>query len=165
MNDKNFKLSTKVVSQADINRLLRELDYLDAFLLSSAARTPGTPVTPPKITFMLEQVARDNNYNLLEAPNRQELKTRLQNILNVTPVLHISFASEPSARITDTILSWLRSNIHPHLLVVIGLQPTIAAGCVIRTGNRIFDMSLRTYLQKQENYLVKLIEGAVSGKR
>ncbi|MBI2285238.1 hypothetical protein HYU82_00215 [Candidatus Saccharibacteria bacterium] len=160
-----LNLATTVVSQTDINRLLRELGTLDDFFLSAAARTAGTPVKPPRITFMLEQVARDNKFNLLEGPGRNELRTRLQAVLKSAPVLHISFAAEPSPRITDAILGWLRSNIHPYALLVVGLQPTIAAGCVLRTGNQIFDMSLRTHLQKQESYLVKLIEGAVSGRR
>ena len=160
-----LNLATTVVSQTDINRILRELGALDDFFLSAAARTAGTPVKPPRITFMLEQVARDNKFNLLERPDRNELKTRLQTVLKRAPVLHVSFAAEPSPRVTDAILSWLRSNIHPYSLLVVGLQPTIAAGCVLRTGNQIFDMSLRTHLQKQESYLVKLIEGAVSGRR
>lgn len=164
MNNKEFKLSAKVVGQADINRLVRELASLDDFLLSAAARTAGTPVTPPRMTYMLEQAARDNSFNLLEAAHRAELKAQLQAVLNSAPVVHISFATEPSVKVTDAILGWLRNNIHPQLLVVIGLQPTLAAGCVLRTGNHIFDMSLRTNLQKQEGYLVKLIEGAVSGK-
>lgn len=164
MSDKEFKLSTKIVGQTDINRLLREIESLDDFLLSAAARTAGTSVTPPRMTYVLEQLARDNSYNLLEAAHRQALRAHLQAVLNKAPVVHISFATEPSARVSDTILGWLRTNIHPQLLVVIGLQPTIAAGCVLRTGNRIFDMSLRTYIQKQEGYLVKLIEGAVNGK-
>lgn len=160
-----LKLPTNIVAQTDINRLMRELGALDDFFLSAAARATGTPVKPPRITFMLEQVSRDNKVNLFEASYRDELKARLQAVLEHAPVLHISFATEPSPRITDSVLAWLRSNIHPQALLVIGLQPTIAAGCVLRTGNQIFDMSLRTHLQKQEDYLVKLIEGAVSGKR
>jgi F0F1-type ATP synthase delta subunit len=165
MNDNNLRLPTNVVGQTDINRLLRELSSLDDFLLSAAARTAGTSVIPPRITYMLEQVARDNKYNLLEPANRDGLKTQLQAVLKTAPVLHISFATEPSPRVTDAILGWLRANIHSQSLVVIGLQPNIAAGCVLRSGNQIFDMSLRTHLQKQEGYLVKLIEGAASGKR
>jgi len=158
-------LPTSVVGPGEINRLLRELAALDDFFLSAAARAAGTPLPPPRVTFMLEQAARDNKFNLLEEAHRDELKTRLQSVLERAPVVHISLAAEPSPRITDAILSWLRANIHPNILVVIGLQPTIAAGAELRTGNQIFDMSLRTHLQKQEGYLVKLIEGAVSGRR
>ena len=160
-----LKLPLSVVSSVDINRLRRELDALDDFFLSAAARAAGTPVKPPRVTFILEQLTRDNKLNLFETIHRETLKTSLEAINKNSPVLHISFATEPSPRVIDSVLGWLRSNIHPQTLLVIGLQPTIAAGCVLRTPNKIFDMSLRTHLQKQEGYLVKLIEGAVSASR
>ena len=160
-----LKLSSAVVSPVDINRLKREIEALEDFFLSAQARSAGTSVQPPKVTFMLEQLARDNKHNLFDGSHRAALKAGLEAVNKTASVLHVSFATEPSQRITETVLGWLRSNIHPQALLVIGLQPTIAAGMVLRTPNKIFDMSLRTHLQKQEGYLVKLIEGAVSAKR
>jgi F0F1-type ATP synthase delta subunit len=165
MNEQQFKLPNRVISQTDINRLLRELDALNDFFMAAAVRSAGTPLKPPKITFMLEQTARENKYNLLEDSRRRDLTNRLKAISQSAPILHISFASEPPQAVIEKIVNWLRSNIHPYALVVIGLQPTIAAGCVLRTANRVFDMSLRSHLQKQEEYLIRLIRGAVSGKR
>jgi F0F1-type ATP synthase delta subunit len=165
MNQTPLKLPTAVVGQTDLNRVLREIGALDDFFLSAAARTAGTSITPPRITYMLQQLARENQANLMEAGHREALKRSLNETLKAAPVLHISFATEPPPRITDSILSWLRSNVHPHALLVIGLQPTIAAGCVLRTNNKIFDMSLRSHLHKQEDYMVRLIQGAVSARR
>ena len=165
MSLSELRLPITTVSPVDINRLLRELQALDDFFLAAAARTAGTSIKPPRITHMLEQLAAGNKYNLLEAAHRSDLKAKLEVLPKTAPVLHISFAAEPSPRITDAIVSWLRSNIHPLTLLVVGLQPTIAAGCVLRTPNKVFDLSLRAHLQKQESYLVKLIEGAVSAKR
>lgn len=161
----DFKLPLSVVGQSDINRLFRELDSLDDFFISSTARKAGTPVKPPRITYLLEQIARDNKINLIEEPQREQLRQNLQQILKTAPVVHISFAAEPTPRIIDNVLGWLRTNIDSRVLLQVGLQPTIAAGCVLRTPNQIFDMSLRQHLKKQENYLVELIQGAVSGKR
>lgn len=160
-----LRLPTSVVGQTEINRLLRELGALEDFFLSAAARSTGASVRPPRITYMLEQLARDNKLNLFEPSSRDKLRAGLETVIKNAPVLHISFAAEPSPRLTDAVVGWLRANIHPYALIVLGLQPTIAAGCVLRTSNQIFDMSLRTHLQKQEGYLVKLIEGAVSAKR
>lgn len=160
-----LKLPLSVISQTDINRLLREIDGLDDFFIG-AARQSDNEVKPPRITYRLEQVARDNKYNLLGESQRADLKAKLKQVLKDAPLLHISFAAEPAPRIIDTILSWLRTNIHPQTLLGVGLQPSIAAGCVLRTPNRIFDMSLRIYLEKQEDYLAELIKGAAArGKR
>lgn len=160
-----LRIPTTLTSQTDINRLLRELDGLNDFFINAAGRRPGTPIRPPRITYLLEQLARDNKLNLLEETHRRMLKSELEQISKTSPLLHISFASEPSPQIIDEILGWLRANIHPQTLLQIGLQPTIAAGCVLRTPNQIFDMSLRSHLQNQEDYLAQLIQGATSGKR
>jgi F0F1-type ATP synthase delta subunit len=48
-------------------------------------------------------------------------------------------------------------------MLQIGLQPAIAAGCMLRTTNKVFDMSLRTHLMKQSDYLARMIEGTVDG--
>jgi len=158
-----LKIPISVVTQGDVNRLLRELSNVEGFFISAAARKPGTPMQPPKMTKTLEEMAAQNGYSLLDAKARQQLKAGLENILARAPLLHISFAADPPPRALEQILVWLRQNIDPRLLLQIGLQPTIAAGCVVRTPNHIFDMSLREYLKKQQPYLVKLIQGAAGG--
>jgi F0F1-type ATP synthase delta subunit len=87
----------------------------------------------------------------------------LNEVLGHAPLLHISFASEPSTKALEAILVWMRANIHPQTLLQVGLQPNIAAGCVLRTPSKVFDLSMRSYLQKQESYLVELIAGAARG--
>jgi len=159
-----LKLPIVVVSRVDVARLVRELNGLEDFFTSANIRQAGTPMTPPRLTRMLEALTRANQINLLESDQRKLLITQLDQLVKAAPMLHISFASEPSPRFLTDILNWLRSNIHPQTLLQVGLQPTIAAGCILRTPNKIFDMSLRTYLNQQEPYLVKLIAGANHGR-
>lgn len=158
-----LKLPLSVVSQVDVARVLRELNTLEDFFISAAARQGGTPMQPPRLTRILDQLAKENNVNLLEKTGRANLVVRLNEVLGRAPLLHISFAAEPSVKALETILVWLRDNIHPKVLLQVGLQPNIAAGCVIRTPNKIFDLSMRSFLQKQEPYLVELIAGAARG--
>jgi F0F1-type ATP synthase delta subunit len=154
-----------VVSQVDVARLIRELNGLDDFFVGVAARKAGTPMQPPRVGRLLEQLASDNQHNLMDEASRKELSAKLNNVLGKAPMLHISFAAEPSTRALETILTWLRQNIHQQVLLQVGLQPTIAAGCVLRTSNRLFDMSMRNHLKEQEPYMVQLIQGAASGRK
>jgi F0F1-type ATP synthase delta subunit len=159
-----LKISTVVVSPADVSRLQRELNALADFFVSAKDRRSGTAMQLPKLTRVLSQIAEENGMNLLEEPSRQKLSDALALIYKDAPTLHISFASEPSPKALDKLVAWIRSNIHPQALVQVGLQPTIAAGCFLRTNNKTFDMSLRATLKKSEPMLVKLIDGAVNGR-
>ncbi|HYH36035.1 MAG TPA: hypothetical protein VD706_00875, partial [Candidatus Saccharimonadales bacterium] len=74
-----------------------------------------------------------------------------------SPVLHISFSADPSPTFTEKLMTWLREEIHPLVLLSVGLQPTIGAGCIVRTTNKQFDLSLREdFLKKRELLLSQL---------
>jgi F0F1-type ATP synthase delta subunit len=151
-----------VVGPADLAKLLREINGLDDFFVAAKARQAGTAIQPPKLTRILNQVAKDNNVNLLEAKERQRLSLSLNKLSEKAPVLNVSFASEPSPNALTKLVVWIRGNIHPQALLRIGLQPSIAAGCYLRTPNQGFDMSLRAALKRSEPELLKLIAGAVN---
>jgi F0F1-type ATP synthase delta subunit len=159
-----LKLPAIVISQSDISRLLRELNGLDDFFVGANARVSGTKMQLPKISRQMDQLARDNHVNLLDDKERQNLNAALKVIENKAPKMHISFAVEPSPKALEKILVWLRQNVDPQVLLQVGLQPSIAAGCMLRTTNKIFDMSLRSNLKKQTPYLTQLIQGAVDGR-
>lgn len=162
MEHKEFVLPLTLIGDIDITRLLREINAIDDFFVTAEARTPGGSTQPPRITRLLNDVALANKYNLLQENERQELAAQLEELKKSAPSVHISFASEPSPKALEQVLRWLRENIHPLILLRVGLQPTIAAGCVLRTANKVFDMSLREHLSKQEPYLVELIRGATN---
>ncbi len=154
-----FVLPIQLSSRTDINRLLRELETLEEAMIVQQSK--GT--SPPKVTNLLDQVALANGYKLLEQTHRRHIAEQLTKIRDHAPVVYVSFAAEPSPKVTETLLSWLRSNVHRYTLLQIGLQPAIAAGCVLRTPNKIFDMSLGARMQKQIPYLLQLIKGAATG--
>jgi F0F1-type ATP synthase delta subunit len=159
-----LKLPLNVVSQVDVMRLSRELAALEDFFVSAKARTPGTSMALPNLSHALDTLAKDNDVNLLDEKKRQALARHLEVIYDKAPNFHISFAVEASPKALERILEWMRRNIHPQTLLQVGLQPTIAAGCVLRTTNKIFDMSLRSRMSGQIDYLTQLIKGAADGR-
>jgi F0F1-type ATP synthase delta subunit len=156
----DIKLPLNIIDQIDINRILRELKAVDDFFVAAKARPAGSNLQMPKLTRSLEEIAKANNYNLLEEEHRKNLYTQIQQVKKNAPLVHISFAAEPSPSALERILVWFRANIHPQLLLQVGLQPTIAAGCVVRTNNKVFDMSLREHLNQEQKYLIQLIDVA-----
>jgi hypothetical protein len=154
----SFLLPSLVVGPMDIGRLTREVEALNEYLRQAALRSPGQD-TPklPRTTRMLDELAILNKLNLLLPTDRTRLASSLAELTAKAPTLHISFAVDPSAFV-DKIIIWLRQNIHPQLLLRIGLQPTIAAGCVVRTPNHYYDLSLRKHFAAKHDLLIQKLE-------
>lgn len=152
-----FILPVLMVGPADINRGLLELQQLDATLQQAGIRKEQT-VKLPTISRTIESLAEVNAVNLLESDDRQALIAFVQSMQQQAPVLHISFAAEPSAAFIAQIIDWLRLNISQYVLVQIGLQPSIAAGCIVRSTNKIFDLSLRQHLKEKRPVMLDLMQ-------
>jgi F0F1-type ATP synthase delta subunit len=148
-------LPVLVFGVVEVRRLKRELEALDEFMRQSTIREPGKQAALPRVSRLLDALAGDNNRNLLLEAERDAMHDFLTHIEETAPTIHVSFASDPSSAFVAKLVTWLRGNIHPTVLLQIGLQPTLAAGCVVRTPNKVFDLSLRQSLAAQR---VKLIE-------
>jgi F0F1-type ATP synthase delta subunit len=156
---KRFELPTLVFGPIEVRRLQRELESLEDYISQSAIREPGKQPALPKTSRLLDALAGNNAMNLLQPEDRGKLVIFLNNIDKKAPVVHLSLAADPSSAFTAKVVAWLRTNIHPYTLLQLGLQPSIAAGCVLRTNNKMFDFSLRNRFHEQRDLLVKSISG------
>jgi len=156
----HLELPVLIFGPVEIHRLQRELEALEEYLEQTAIREPGKQAPLPRTSRLLEALAGNNRFNLLVADERQELATFLKQIDHQAPVIHISFAADPSSAFMAKIVAWFRTNIHPYALVQLGLQPTIAAGCIVRTSNKSFDFSLRHHFYDHRQLLLEALGGA-----
>lgn len=146
-------------SPADISRLDRELAALDETLLELSVRKDGHAAAKlPKTTQLMDQLIELNKLNLLHKTDRALLKQFLAAVRQQAPVVHMSFSADPSTTFLEKLVTWLRREIHPQVLVTIGLQPTLGAGCIVRTTNRQFDFSLRQDFAKKRDLLIEKLQ-------
>lgn len=154
-----FVLPTQVFGVVEVRRLARELEQLDEFMRQATIRAGGgKQAALPRLSRLLDATASENHFNLLHASDRHQLTEALQKTLDRAPVIHLSFASDPSAAFLEKIVSWLRGNVHPITLIRLGLQPSIAAGCVLRTANKSFDFSLRHRFSEERALLLSSLD-------
>ncbi|GAC1391576.1 MAG: hypothetical protein NVSMB46_04620 [Candidatus Saccharimonadales bacterium] len=154
-----MQIPVSVVSPVDVGRLVREVDVLDNFLVQAAIRSPGSSAKLPRTTRLMDEIIHNNNLNVLHNDERQRLSEFLKSIKSEAPVLHISFSADPSPFFIQKLMTWLRQEIHPLVLLQVGLQPNIGAGCVMRTSNRYFDFSIRQKLNDSRPILLQKIKG------
>jgi len=153
----SFLLPVGVVSKVDVARLIRDISALDDFLVSSAVREPGTNVKLPKTSRLMDEVFEINKLNPTNKPDRSKLIELLKTVKNDAPQIHISFNLEPSPQFIQRLIKWLRDEMHPLMLLKLGLQPGIGAGAIVRTTNKYFDFSLRERFSASKEILLQKI--------
>jgi F0F1-type ATP synthase delta subunit len=137
--------------------LVREVEDIDEKLRQLELRDGGTKVKMPQTSRLMDQMVELNGLNLLHANNREALRKFLESIRQSAPVLHMSFSADPSPAFIEKLMSYLRKEIHPLLLLTVGLQPNLGAGCMVRSTNKSFDMSLRQDFIKKRSLLTEKI--------
>ena len=151
-----LRLPLGIMTKPDLHRLIREVEALDNYIHQNSIRGKKSAALP-RLTASLESLLRDNKTDVMDDKARAELRRVLAELLATAPVVHMSFAIEPSSFMTQKIVSWFRSEVHPALMLHTGVQPTIAAGCVLRTSNKFFDFSLRQHLKATQGLLMESI--------
>lgn len=162
-NPPDLRLPPSVASPVDLARLIRELEAINESMLQLRLRSGGSPTKIPKTGYLLDKTIQLNGLNLLQDVDREALGKYLARIRDKAPVMHMSLSSDPAPLFIEKLMTWLRREIHPEVLLTIGLQPTLGAGCILRTTNKYFDLSLRqTLLQQQELLMAGLFGKAAS---
>jgi F0F1-type ATP synthase delta subunit len=160
-HDLGLQLPPIVVGKSDLTRLRRELESLEEYLHQAALRkeSPET-LKLPKTSRLLDELVQLNGFNLLHRADHERAKMMLEQAATKAPQLHFSFSVEPSSAFLAKLTTWVRQNIHPQALIQVGLQPSIAAGCVVRTANKQFDLSLRQSFEKHKTMLAEQLRSA-----
>jgi F0F1-type ATP synthase delta subunit len=153
-------LPAAVIGPSDVKRLKRELAQIEDSLLQLRLRSAGDNVKMPRTSRFMDLIAEYNKLNLLIEKDRELLKKFLSLVITNAPQLHFSFSADPSAIFLVKLITWLRQEINPHVLVTIGLQPNIGAGCMLRSENKYFDFSLKQTFIDHRQQLVDKIRAA-----
>lgn len=160
-SDAYLSLPLTVATKMDVGRLLRELQQIDNFLKEASIRTPGSPAKMPKTSRLLDETIAINNINVLHEDDRNRLISFVTHVRAKAPIMHMSFSVDPSPAFTQKLITRLRSDIHPLVLLQLGLQPNIGAGSVLRTTNKYFDFSLRRRMEQKTDLLAGVLKEVV----
>lgn len=156
----SLKLPVMVSGPVEVGRLVREIGDINEALLQLGLREGGSKTKMPQTSRLMDQTIEINNLNLLHQDDRKALEAYLVAIREKSPVVHMSFSADPSADFIEKLMSWLRQEIHPEILLTIGLQPNLGAGSILRTTNKYFDLSLRKDFDNKRQLLKDMISKA-----
>lgn len=156
----NLVLPVGITGRADVGRLYNEVQLIDNYVRQEMIRAPETNVALPRISRLCNEIIVVNKLNLLQETDRVRLIAFLESLKDKAPTLHMSFSVDPSTLFITKLVTWLRREIHPLVLLQVGLQPNIGAGAIVRTTNKYFDFSLRQRFKDRRSQLIDLLRSA-----
>lgn len=151
-------LPLNIVSHSDVGRCLREVEAIEDFFHQAALRGGSKDQPVPTQSQTLENMVVANQLNLVHAEDRQKLLLFLRTVKEKAPVVHMSFPTDPNGEFMMRVIEWFRREIHPLVVIHVGLQPALAAGCTVRTTNKVFDFSFRKRFEKSKVKLLAALE-------
>ena len=144
-----LSLPLQVLTKADVSRLGREINEIESFF-EVAAIKGATTKTVPQTSQQMTLIMNENGLNVLRQEDRLQINTFLKMLREKAPIVHTSFAADPKPDFLMKLVEWFRKEAHPYVLLQVGLQPSIAAGCVIRTTNKYFDFSFKKHFEESK---------------
>lgn len=155
-------LPNSIYTKGQLLSVLHEIEkYIDALVqVDVVHKTTQKMGHLPSMSVHLQGLLAENS---LEATthNMESLRDFLVELQDSSPIVRFSFASEPPTDILHKIVSWLRKETGLFVLIKIGIQPTVAAGCVMYTPNHRYDFSLRAHLLGSTKAFKKVLHQSV----
>jgi hypothetical protein len=118
---------------------------------SQSAEPPLSPIAAA--TLKLLPAASQTDDAAIEV-----LRQQLEEMVTVAPAVTLVLAAPPGATLKQELVGWLRTNVHPSLLVSFHVNVEIAGGMVIRSINHVYDCSFRQGLLAHPERFSKVLE-------
>jgi len=158
-----FVLPPSIVTKTDVSRLVTEIEKVDNQLTTAEvhAKVGASTEEEPLVSQRLADFLTQNQLTLsgnTSGNDRSVLIKKLRQMKDNLPVIHMTFAVEADQESLAQLVQWLRTSIHPHAVIAVGLQPALIAGVYLRTPNHVHDLSLRAQLKGGHDLLIKELE-------
>jgi len=141
----DYRLPHSIITKSQLASLQRELVRL------STAKT----AKQKKLSDDLEQFLAMNRIGTITAELQKKLLTALAATAKNAPQITIALGSLPDTDERIELITWLRSQIHPQLLLHIVQDSDVIAGAVIRTERNVYDYSLHSAIFSNTNLLAQ----------
>ena len=154
-----LKLPESIATRSELVAVLRNVDeVLDLYIENKIRRDEGVDFSQrPEVSSNLAQLISLNDLEVTPQ-TLSALKKWLEHLKDHAPVIRFTFASDPTKEFLTGIVRWLRENSGRFVLIRYGIQPTIAAGCLMYTPARQYDFSLRRHLLESNDVFAAVLE-------
>lgn len=159
--EKVLQFPPALVSRADLARLVREIEDVDNDLEAQKARNHATGKTGyklPNLSRTMSDFVELNSVDMANDQVRMHLKEQMKRMKDKAPIVHMTFATEADPASLQKLVAYLRTEIHPQALLIVGLQPSLIGGVYLRTPNHVHDFSVRAKLAEKRGVILQDLE-------
>jgi F0F1-type ATP synthase delta subunit len=142
-----YKLPSSIYTTSQLRQLQRELQQLTT--LRSAKNV--------SLSNLMQDFAIANGIKKFDTVVAKKLLSYVDLAITSAPEISISLASMPNDEERGELVRWLRNAFGPQLMLHIIVQPTILAGCVLRTNKQVYDWSLQHALEANVDKLTQKV--------
>lgn len=144
-----LRLPSSIATKTELVNTLRNLEeVLDAYVENGIRQQEGVDFEQrPDVSSNLASLVSENKLDV-SIDTLKALSRWLNHLKDHAPVIRFTFSSDPNQEFLSRIVIWLRKQSGTFVLLRYGVQPTIAAGCLMYTPARRYDFSLRRHLMK-----------------
>lgn len=86
----------------------------------------------------------------------EALLKELTSLRAEAPIVHLTLAGLPPRTLKRQLTEWLRTNIHPHLLMTFAARSDIGGGLILTAGSHIYDFSFRRELLENKHRIAEI---------
>ena len=130
----NFNVPDSLMTYKDIKRALQSLNNADVVTDKDQAYSQLAPEA---------QALVDANKKSWQESELDDFKNLVESFVKQAPVFDVILPTYPHDSFLKEVVSWFRREIHANSLLDVSVRRSIGGGLVLRSKNRLFDMSLR----------------------
>ena len=160
---KEYVLPVSLTGHSDLSRLGRAVEVLESNLQAQRVRSADAPVQLQAIGQAQNDFIEQNTLDVADADTLAALKAALRKIKDHAPVMDMTFANEVDPYLLQKLVLWLRTEIHPHALLDVGLQPSLVGGVYLRTPNKVHDFSVKALLKNKRDIIFEELQKLHAG--
>lgn len=142
-----LKLPSSIATKSDLVAVVRNVeDVLDKYVENSVRDQEGVDFKDrAEVASNLAKLVSENKLEV-SVETLTALKQWLTQLQDHAPVVRFTFASDPTPEVLSRLVTWLRNESGQFVVIRYGVQPTLAAGCLMYTPARRYDFTLRRHL-------------------
>jgi hypothetical protein len=150
------KLPEEVYSVDQILAVSEELHSYSVYL--TAKRVQGAKAEPFNLSSRAEAAVALIPQEQQTDAGIEAYRLELEHLATTAPAVTLVLAAQAKPGLKQELVNWLRTNVHPDLLVNFRANPNIAGGVVIRTISHVYDCSFRQALLAHPEKFTEALE-------